>query len=74
MQDAAERGRLGAGTFKRLNLGLALLELAYSSVFAGALATHTAVGGAQGASNLVASLGIAAFCLYHWLYATKSTS
>lgn len=35
MQDAADRGRLGASTFKRLNLGLAATEFAYSLAFAG---------------------------------------
>lgn len=34
-QDAADRGRLSAGTFKRLNLGLAGLELSYAAVFGG---------------------------------------
>lgn len=71
LKDAADRGRLGASTFKRLNLGLAGLEVAYSAVFVSALTTRTAAGDFSGMFNLATSLGIAVFCINQWLYAKK---
>ncbi|GFH24926.1 uncharacterized protein HaLaN_22806, partial [Haematococcus lacustris] len=39
LRDAADRGRLGASTFKRLNLGIAGLGAVYSVVFVACLVT-----------------------------------
>ncbi len=63
--------RLAAGTFKRLNLGLAALELSYAAVFVSALLSQQAVANASGVSNLVASVAIAAFCSWQWATAVK---
>jgi hypothetical protein len=41
-QDAADRGRLGASTFKNLNLGLAALEYGYSVIFSAAILSDQA--------------------------------
>jgi len=66
LKDAADRGRLGASTFKRLNLGIAGLETAYSMSFAGAMFSGMAPTdlSSPAGSNLAASLGIALFCLW----------
>ncbi|GBF87319.1 hypothetical protein Rsub_00030 [Raphidocelis subcapitata] len=71
LRDAADRGRLGATTFKRLNLGLAAVEAAYSACFAAAIASGLAPGDGAAASNLAGSVGIAAFCLWQGLTAKK---
>ncbi len=63
--------RLAAGTFKRLNLGLAALELSYAAVFTTAMLSGQAIADAPGASNLVASLAIAAFSAWQWATAVK---
>jgi hypothetical protein len=66
VQDAADRGRLGASTFKRLNLGLAGLETAYSLAFASGVCSGVAPAdlSSPAGSNIIASMGIALFCLF----------
>ncbi|KIZ02060.1 hypothetical protein MNEG_5898 [Monoraphidium neglectum] len=71
LRDAADRGRLGASTFKRLNLGLAVTEAIYSAAYGTAILTGFAAGGAPAASNLAGSVGIAGFTLYQYLTAEK---
>ncbi len=56
---------------QRLNLGLGLLELTYSAIFAGAIATRTAAADVPGLSNLAFSLAIAMFCINKWAYEKK---
>jgi hypothetical protein len=68
LKDAADRSRLGASTFKRLNLGLAVLEAGYSAVFAYSILTGLAVNDSSSWSNLAGSVGLVAFC--GWQYAT----
>jgi len=55
----------------RLNLGLAAVEVVYSSVFGASLAAGLAAGDGPAASNLVGSVGIAAYCLFQYATATK---
>ncbi|KAI8472114.1 MAG: hypothetical protein J3K34DRAFT_415175 [Monoraphidium minutum] len=71
LRDAADRGRLGAGTFKRLNLGLAAVEVVYSAAFGAAIAAGLAGGGGPAGSNLAGSVGIAGYCLYQFAAAKK---
>jgi hypothetical protein len=62
LKDAADRSRLGASTFKRLNLGLAAVEAGYSAVFAASIFSGLAVNDASAWSNLAGSLALVAFC------------
>ncbi|KAG1664590.1 hypothetical protein FOA52_012533 [Chlamydomonas sp. UWO 241] len=71
LSDAADRGRLSGGTFRRLNLGLAATEAAYSGVLLPAVLSGAAIGGAQGWSNLVGSVGITAYCAYQYFANAK---
>lgn len=71
LKDAADRGRLGASTFKRLNLGLAVTEAGYSSVFAACILGGLAVNDSSSLSNLAGSVAIAAFCSWHAVSARK---
>ncbi|KAG2485765.1 hypothetical protein HYH03_015479 [Edaphochlamys debaryana] len=65
LKDAGDRGRLGASTFKNLNLGLAALEYGYAVIFCSAmLSDQVEMYDAAALSNLVGSLGIASFALY----------
>lgn len=68
LKDAADRSRLGASTFKRLNLGLAVVEAGYSAVFAYSILTGLAVNDTSSWSNLAGSVALVAFC--GWKYAT----
>ncbi|GFH09904.1 uncharacterized protein HaLaN_05130 [Haematococcus lacustris] len=70
--DAADRGRLGASTFKRLNLGIAGLGAVYSVVFAACLATKVTEVDSLSVINLALALGVLSYCLYQWLYATNA--
>lgn len=71
LKSGAERGRLGGGTFKRLNAGLAALEIVYSAVFGAAVASGGAVDAATAAPNLVGSVAIAVFCSFKLVTAKK---
>lgn len=66
-KDAADRGRLGASTFMKLNVGLAAVEVGYALVFGTCIAAGMAVGNASSWSNLAGSVGIAGFCLVQFL-------
>jgi hypothetical protein len=71
-KDAAERGRLGASTFRRLNLGLAGLELVYGCLLASSMVTGLAAADAATLPNLAGSFVIAGFCGYQYAAAEKS--
>ncbi|MEW5318908.1 MAG: hypothetical protein WDW38_010092 [Sanguina aurantia] len=62
--DAAERGRLGASTFRSLHSGLICLELSYSMLLAAAIATNNAVADPPTISSGAGAFGIAAFAAY----------
>lgn len=64
LRDAADRGRLGASTFRRLNWGIAALETGYAATYAAAIASGLAAGGGPAASNLGGSVAIAAFAAW----------
>jgi hypothetical protein len=66
-KDAADRGRLGATTFMKLNVGLAAVEVGYALVFGTCIAAGLAVADGSSWSNLAGSVGIAAFCLVQFL-------
>jgi len=72
LRDAADRDRLGASTFKRLNLGLVGLECGYVACFLLAMVSRAAPADLMGVSNVAVSLGISSFCTWHWLWAQKS--
>lgn len=65
------RYRLGASTFKRLNLGLAALEAAYSTLLGLSIATGIVAPDANAFSNLGGSMFISLYCLYQHLSAEK---
>ena len=56
LQDAAQRGRLGASTFRRLNLGLAAMSVSVGLNSWSPLLWPTLVG----------CVGIGAFCLFQY--------
>jgi hypothetical protein len=72
LSDAADRGRLGASTFRRLNLGLAAVEAGYTAVFGWSIASGLGVNDGSSWSNLVGSVGITAYCLYQYVTNDKS--
>ena len=61
-QDAAQRGRLGASTFRRLNLGLAAMSVAVGMSSWSPPLWPTLVG----------SVGIGAYCLYQYANTEKN--
>ncbi|KAF6265767.1 hypothetical protein COO60DRAFT_1633231 [Scenedesmus sp. NREL 46B-D3] len=72
LSDAADRSRLGASTFRRLNLGLAALEAGYTAVFGWSIASGLAVNDGSSWSNLAGSAGITLYCLYQYVTNDKS--
>ena len=71
-QDAASRGRLGASTFRRLNLGLALMTGIISIVVFGGSITGTVWAGSSGtavesATAVCANGAASAFFLLQYL-------
>eukprot|EP00882_Tetradesmus_deserticola_P027526 GHRQ01030511.1.p1 GENE.GHRQ01030511.1~~GHRQ01030511.1.p1 ORF type:complete len:233 (-),score=55.08 GHRQ01030511.1:164-862(-) len=72
LSDAADRGRLGASTFRRLNLGLAAVEAGYTAVFGWSIASGLAVNDGSSWSNLAGSVGITLYCLYQYTTNGKS--
>ncbi|WIA31838.1 hypothetical protein OEZ86_002705 [Tetradesmus obliquus] len=72
LADAADRGRLGASTFRRLNLGLAAVEAGYTAVFGWSIASGLAVNDGSSWSNLAGSAGITLYCLYQYVTNDKS--
>lgn len=70
--DAADRNRMSAGTFRRLNLGLAGVEACYTAVFGWSILTGLAVNDSSSWSNLAGSVGITLFCLYQYVTNDKS--
>jgi hypothetical protein len=71
LKDAADRSRLGASTFKNLNLGLAAVEAGYSVVFGAAILSGLAVNDSSAWSNLFGSVGLVAFCGWQFIMAKK---
>lgn len=71
LKSAADRGRLGASTFKRLNQGLASLEMVYSLLLGSAIVNGLAVDDVSSWSNLAGSVSIALFCGYQAVTAKK---
>ncbi|GLI63193.1 hypothetical protein VaNZ11_006090 [Volvox africanus] len=71
LKDASDRGRLGASTFKNLNLGLAALEYGYSIIFGSAILSDQVDIDLPAVSNLGGSLLIATFALYTYATAKK---
>ncbi|GIL50255.1 hypothetical protein Vafri_6479 [Volvox africanus] len=71
LKDASDRGRLGASTFKNLNLGLAALEYGYSIIFGSAILSDQVDIDLPAMSNLGGSLLIATFALYTYATAKK---
>jgi hypothetical protein len=71
LKDAADRGRLGASTFVRLNQGLAAVEACYSVFFATALASGLAVADGSSWSNLGGSAALVLFFGWQALTAKK---
>lgn len=65
LKDAADRSRLGASTFKRLNLGLAAVEAGYSAVFVASILNGLAVSDSSAWSNLAGSIALVLF--FGWL-------
>eukprot|EP00879_Flechtneria_rotunda_P005419 GHRR01005712.1.p1 GENE.GHRR01005712.1~~GHRR01005712.1.p1 ORF type:complete len:394 (+),score=124.42 GHRR01005712.1:253-1434(+) len=70
LRDAADRNRLAASTFRRLNLGLVAMETGYSLVFAWSIYTGLAVNDSSSWSNLGGSVCVAAYCLHQYLTQT----
>eukprot|EP00775_Hariotina_reticulata_P000890 gene890-1213_t len=62
LKDAADRDRLGASTFRRLNLGLAATEAGYSLVFGWSIYSQLVTNDSSSWSNLVGSILIAKYC------------
>ncbi|KXZ52508.1 hypothetical protein GPECTOR_9g552 [Gonium pectorale] len=71
LKDAADRNRLGASTFKNLNLGLAALEYGYAVIFGSAILSDQVPLESPALSNLAGSLAIATFALYTYATAKK---
>lgn len=71
LKDAADRGRLGASTFVRLNLGVAALEAGYACVFGAAIAAGLAARDGASWSNLGGSVVLAGWCAWNALTARK---
>jgi hypothetical protein len=71
LKDAADRSRLGASTFKNLNLGLAAVEAGYSAVFASSIISGLAVNDSSAWSNLAGSVALVMFCGWQWATAKK---
>lgn len=71
LKDAADRDRLGASTFKNLNLGIGALEYGYTVIFFSAfLSDQVEIDGAS-LSNLIGSFAIASFAVYTYSTAKK---
>lgn len=62
LSDAADRNRLAASTFRRLNLGLGGVEAGYSAVFAWSISMGLAVNDISSWSNLAGSVVIMKYC------------
>ncbi len=70
-QDAADRGRLGASTFKALNLAVFVASLAQSNILVRAYLGGALQPGARAGSLLAAALGQAALAGYQYATARK---
>lgn len=71
LKDAADRGRLGASTFKRLNFGLAALEAGYLLLCVYSVSRGLMVSDASSWSNMAGSAVIALYSLGQGLFAKK---